>query len=519
MSNLTSDVASHEISMGQGRPLRQYLALVAMLFAVAMTFIDQTIVAIASPTIQTKLELSRTNTQWVVNAYLLALAATFAFGGRLADVIGSRRMVIIGVVGFAGSSALCGATPAGRAAEAWLITFRVLQGISGALMVPAAVAVVVAAFPVNQRGRAMAVFFTVSGGLTAIGPIAGGYLTQWTWRAIFWINVPVAVLALVLTAAARLPRTRRHDRIDAVGATLAAVGMGLSVFGFEQAQTWGWRAPTTWLCIIGGVVVLGVFAAVEARTASPLIRVAIFRDRAFFVDNGVLFFAMIAFVPIFFFASVYSQISLGFNANKAGLYLLLVFAGFAPAAQIGGRLLDRQGARRPMVIGSALACVGFALWASKVNDLSLHAQWPYIVMAGAGIGLLVGPASTDAVNRAFGASYGEVTGITQTVRNYGATLGVAVLGTVLTSVFTDRLTTSITGLGVPHAMASSVAHAAARGGSGPGAFASSRVQLRMQTVAADFASGMHGVLTGMAIALGLAFLVALRYPRAGLEKS
>jgi Major Facilitator Superfamily len=228
---------------------------------------------------------------------------------------------------------------------------------------------------------------------------------------------------------------------------------------------------------------------------------------------------MIAFVPIFFFASVYSQISLGFNANKAGLYLLLVFAGFAPAAQIGGRLLDRQGARRPMVIGSALACVGFALWASKVNDLSLHAQWPYIVMAGAGIGLLVGPASTDAVNRAFGASYGEVTGITQTVRNYGATLGVAVLGTVLTSVFTDRLTTSITGLGVPHATASSIAHAAARGGSGPSAFASSQVQLRMQTVAADFASGMHGVLTGMAIALGLAFLVALRYPRAGLEKS
>jgi EmrB/QacA subfamily drug resistance transporter len=492
----------------------QYVALLAMLFAVSMTFIDQTIVAIAAPTIQHELTLTRTGTQWVVNAYLLALAAAFALGGRLADVIGARRMAVVGIVGFAASSALCGATPTGSLAESWIITFRVLQGISGALMIPAALAVVVASFPIHERGRALAVFFGVSGALTSLGPIAGGYLTQWTWRAIFWINIPVAVLALLLTATARIPARRRRERVDVRGAVLVALGMGLSVLGFEQASVWGWHSAETWSCIGAGLAVLLVFAAVESRTASPLVKVRIFRDRAFLVDNGVLFFSMIAFVPAFFFASVYSQICLGYDANQAGIYLLVFFAGFAPAAQLGGRMLDRAGARRPMVLGSALACVGFALWAGKLHHLSLGAQWPFIAMAGAGIGLLLGPASTDAVNRSIGASYGEVTGITQTVRNYGSTLGLAVLGTVLTTLLTHRLTTSLTGLGVPASTADAIARSAATGhtSSAGGTPASLSAPLH-GLIVNSFATGTQGVLYGMAIALGLSFLVALRYPR------
>ena len=149
---------------------------------------------------------------------------------------------------------------------------------------------------------------------------------------------------------------------------------------------------------------------------------------------------MVAFVPVFFFASVYSQVSLGYDANNAGLYLLVFFAGFAPAAQVGGRMLDKRGAKPAIVLGSALAAAGFGLWAWKLTDLSLGSQWWAIVLAGAGIGLLLGPASTDATNRAINASYGEVTGITQTVRNYGSALGLAVLGTVLGNVFANRLT-------------------------------------------------------------------------------
>jgi EmrB/QacA subfamily drug resistance transporter len=487
-----------------------------MLFAVAMTFIDQTIVAIASPEIQSELSLSRSGTQWVINGYLLALAAAFAFGGRLTDVLGHRRMVLIGIVGFAGSSALCGATPKGDAAQTWIIVFRVVQGFSGAIMIPAALAIVVATFPLRERGKALAIFFGVSGGLTSVGPIAGGYLTQWTWRAIFWVNIPVAIIALVLTLAAHIEPARKRETIDIPGAILVMIGMGLSVFGFEQASSWGWSNPGTWACIVGGLVVLAIFVGVEARTRIPLIKVKIFRDRAFLVDNGVLFFSMIAFVPVFFFASVYSQVSLDYSPSNAGLYLLVFFAGFAPAAQIGGRMLDEGGARRPMIFGSALAAAGFALWAWKLTDLKLGSQWIFVAMAGAGIGFLLGPASTDAVNRSIGASYGEVTGITQTVRNYASSLGIAVLGSVLGTVFSNRLTTSFTDLHVPNA--SSVAHdvaqsvsSASAGGHASQAPAAVRDQIS-HAIAHDFAVGNQYVFYGMAIALGLSFLIALRHP-------
>jgi EmrB/QacA subfamily drug resistance transporter len=496
----------------------KYLALAAMLFAVAMTFIDQTIVAIASPNIQDQLSLSRSGSQWVVNAYLLALAAAFALGGRLADVLGHRLMVTIGIVGFAGSSALCGATPKGSLAETWLIVFRVLQGVFGAIMIPAALAIVVATFPIQERGKALAIFFGVSGGLTSIGPIAGGYLTQWTWRAIFWINIPVALIALVLTVVANIPPSRRPERIDIPGAVLAALGMGLSVLGFEEAPTWGWHNPGTWLCIVGGLAILAVFVWLEARTRFPLMRVAIFRERAFVVDNAVLFFSMIAFVPVFFFASVYSQVSLGYTPTNAGLYLLIFFGGFAPAAQIGGRMLDAGGARRPVVLGCALATAGFALWAWKLTDLSLSAQWIYIVLAGAGVGLLLGPASTDAVNRAIGASYGEVTGITQTVRNYASSFGIAVLGTILTTVFTNRLASSFAGLGLPRATAVSIAHGAADpsgGGQATAAMRAAPAALRTHisdAVSHGFAVATQAVLYGMAVALAIAFVVSLAHP-------
>src|SRR5262249_17275111 len=185
------------------------LILAAMIFAVSMTFIDQTIVAIAIPTIQEDVHLSSTGVQWIINGYLLSLSALFAFGGRLADIAGHRRMVVIGVVVFAIASALCGATPTGDGAEAWLIFFRIIQGAGAAIMFPAALAIVLDSFPVRERGRAMAIFFAIAGGLTSVGPIAGGYLTEWTWRAIFWVNVPVAIIALFLTWKAK-PEENKH---------------------------------------------------------------------------------------------------------------------------------------------------------------------------------------------------------------------------------------------------------------------------------------------------------------------
>jgi MFS family permease len=258
-----------------------------MVFAVAMTFIDQTVVAIAIPNIQRELSLSATGSQWVINGYLLALSALFAFGGRLADVFGRRRMVIIGVIGFAAASACCGLTPKGAVAEPWIILFRVLQGATGALMFPAAVGLVVASFPLHERGRAMAIFFGISGGLTAIGPIAGGFLTQWTWRSIFWINIPVAIIALLLIARARVREERHPGPLDGRGAVLVTGAMGLTVLALQQSASWGWGSATTWVCLIAGLALMGVFIRWELRTPRPLLRLRIFADRGFAVENIV----------------------------------------------------------------------------------------------------------------------------------------------------------------------------------------------------------------------------------------
>src|SRR6516164_6705148 len=442
------------------------LILTAMIFAVAMTFIDQTIVSIAAPTIQHDLGLSSSGIQWAINAYLLTLAALFAFGGRLADIAGHRRMVVLGVIIFAGASALCGATPAGGAAEAWLVAFRALQGAGGAIMFPAAIAIVVVTFDLRSRGRALALFFGIAGGLTAIGPIAGGYLIEWTWRAIFWINIPVALIALVLIAISKPPNESRPAPMDYRGLVLIAAGVGLSVFGFQQSALWGWSNPAIWASIAAGLVLLVVFVMVERRTASPLINMRIFENRTFLVENVILGVAMMAFIPVFFFAAIYGQIALAEDAKTASLLILYFFLGFVVCAQIGGRLLDRIGAKLPVVLGSALAAVGFGLWASKATDLHVSAQWIYIVMAGAGMGLMLGQANNDAINRASRYSYGEATGITQTVRNYGASLGFAILGTLLITRFQSAITSSLTGRGLPGpaALAEAAKIAQLRGG-------------------------------------------------------
>ncbi|HTU05683.1 MAG TPA: MFS transporter, partial [Trebonia sp.] len=344
---------------GQSRPL----ILAAMIFAVAMTFIDQTIVSIAAPTIQHNLGLSSSGMQWAINAYLLALAALFAFGGRLADIAGHRRMVVLGVIIFAGASALCGATPSGSAAEPWLVTFRALQGAGGAIMFPAAIAIVVVTFDLRSRGRALALFFGIAGALTAIGPIAGGYLIEWTWRAIFWINIPVALIALALIAISKPANEARPAPMDYRGLALIIGGVGLSVFGFQQSSLWGWGNPAIEASIAAGVLLLVVFFTVERRTASPLINVRIFSNRVFLVQNIILGVASMAFIPVFFFASIYGQIALAEKATTSSLLILYFFLGFVVCAQIGGRMLDRVGAKRPVLFGCVLAAVGFGLWA------------------------------------------------------------------------------------------------------------------------------------------------------------
>ncbi len=500
---------------------RKNLILVAMILAVSMTFIDQTIVAIAIPQLQGDLSLSSTGVQWIINGYLLSLSALFAFGGRLADIAGHRRMVVIGVVIFATASALCGATPTSGAAEPWIIVFRVIQGAGAALMFPAALAIVLAAFPMRERGRALAIFFGLAGAFTSIGPIAGGYLTEWTWRSIFWINVPVAIASLVLTAIAKPDNEKHPAPLDYRGALLVSAGMGLAVLGLQQSSVWGWGSPVTWICIIAGIALLAGFVRYELRLEFPLMQIRTFADRAFAVDNAILFLLMIPFIPLFFFASMYAQISLGESASETGLYLLIFFGGFFLATQRGGRILDQRGARPTVVSGCLVAAGGFALWAHSLPDLSVSDQWPFIVLAGIGVGLVLSPANTDALNRVPSNRYGEATGITQTVRNFGASLGLAVLGTILILENKANLESTLGAQGVPKAKADQIADTISQGGAGAGGeislaeHAGPHAQAILGAIQHDFALASRTVFYAMAGVMAVAFLVALKWMPGG----
>jgi predicted MFS family arabinose efflux permease len=298
--------------------------------------------------------------------------------------------------------------------------------------------------------------------------------------------------------------------MDYRGLVLIASGVALSVLGFQQASPWGWSYPGTWLCIAGGLALLVVFGFVESRTRSPLIEIGIFKIRAFLVENVVLGIAMLAFIPIFFFASEYAQISLGKSASGASLVLLYFFAGFVTAAQIGGRMLDRVGAKRPVVVGCVLAAVGFDLWAGKVDQLDLGNQIWCIILAGAGMGMMLGPASTDAVNRASKLSYGEATGITQTVRNYSASLGLAILGTLLVDKMHSHVKASLVSQGLSPSQASSEASHISQSQGGAHGAIPHFVQL-------DFAYATRSVLLAMAAVMAVAAVVALFGLRRGLQ--
>jgi EmrB/QacA subfamily drug resistance transporter len=516
-ANLYDSASTHE-SRGVSADRNKNLVLAAMVFAVAMTFIDQTIVAIAIPNIQRELSLSATGSQWVINGYLLALSALFAFGGRLGDILGRRTMVVVGVIGFAIASALCGFTPKGSIAEAWIIFFRVVQGAMAALMFPASVAIVVASFPLRERGKAMAIFFGITGGLTAIGPIAGGFLTEWTWRSIFWINVPVALIALYLIWRSNPDDEKRPARMDYRGTVLITGAMGLVVLALEQSSSWGWGSAQVWVCLIIGVLLMVAFVLWELRCPEPLLNLHIFKDRAFAADTTVLGMMSIVFIPFFFFGSVYSQVSLGLTSSKAGEYILYFFLGFVVLAQVGGRMLDRRGAKPAVVIGAALSAVGFYLLAGKLTDLSLSSQALRIALAGGGLGLMLGPASTDAVNRAAATAYSEVTGITQTSRNFGASLGLAVLGAILVSRNKTNVVNALTKAGVPTHTADKVANSfsthvgsGAVGGSGRSGALVHQVQLA-------YAHSTQTVFYIMAGVMAATFIVAVRWmPRGRVE--
>ena len=415
--------------------LLRYRVFWPLVPAMAMVMIDFTIVSISATTIQSDLGLSETGIQWLATGYALSTAAFVALGGRLGDIMGHKRIVTIGILIFAGSSLMCGLVPDGDAAETWLIAFRILQGLGGALLIPSATVLVLDAFPSEERGKGLAVFFIIAGLFTAIGPIAGSYLTEfWTWRAIFWINVPVAALALAEFAFVKIRDVKHPAPVDWRGSFLIVAGMGLTVLGIQQSTVWGWGDPATIGSIAAGVIFLAAFLAAERATEHPLIDVrAMAANRPFAVDNVLTFLIFGPWLAVFFFGSMYFQVAVHQDPTQAGFSILTMFYSFFIASRIGGGWLDQFGAKRPVTVGFLLGTIGMVIWAQQLSNLSHPSVVVGMLVTGAGFGLVLSPLNADALNRLPEAIRGQGSGIIQTFRNFGSAIGMAVMGTVIAS--------------------------------------------------------------------------------------
>ncbi|MER6462059.1 MFS transporter [Streptomyces sp. NPDC001288] len=410
-----------------------WMVLIAMTGGLAMIMLDQTVVSVALPTMAKALPLSASGQQWVVDSYVLAMAATVAMGGRLGTKLGPVTTFRIGTVVFFAASALCGLAPAGSAGESWLIAARVAQGCGAALMMPVSASIVMAAFPPDVRGRAMGVYAGISQLSLALGPLLGGTLTEWvSWRAVFWLNVPVGLVTLVLVHKARPANPRQPALSVSVPHTLLlTTAVATTVYALQQSSSWSWGSARTLSVLGAGLVLTGVFVVTQLRSPDPLVKLGLLRHRAFNGNVVLMLATQFGMLGLVLYSSLYSQNLLGFGPVRAGCASLSFIVPLMIAAQVAGRWYDRCGPRPPLLTGLALATTGTVVWALTLPRIEYLANVPGMVLVGFGLGLVFSPVNTDALSRVPAADRPQASGIVQTVRQLGGTLGIAVIGTVV----------------------------------------------------------------------------------------
>lgn len=411
----------------------RWLVLIAMTGSLSMIMLDQTVVTVALPSMSHDLPLSPTGEQWVVNAYVLAMAALVALGGKLGDRLGGVTTFRYGVAIFFLASLACGLVPHGDFGEPSIIAARAVQGGGAALMVPVSAAIVVSAFSTNDRGRAMAVYAGISQVFLAVGPLLGGVLTESiSWRTVFWLNVPVGLAALVMVHVARPDNQRRSDtQVSTGSAAMLVVGIGAIVLAVQQAGVWSWDGPATLLTLAGGIAVTAVFVLVQLSTSDALVNVRLLTRRAFVGNLTVLGLVQFALLAVVLYSSLYFQELLNLSPIRAGVAVLPFVLALAASAQLGGLWYDSRGVRPPALTGLAVCALGLASWALVLPRFDYVAQIPGMAASGFGIGLLMSPTNTDALGRVGAAERSQASGLVQTVRQLGGTLGVALIGAVV----------------------------------------------------------------------------------------
>jgi EmrB/QacA subfamily drug resistance transporter len=411
---------------------RKWWTLGAMCFALFMIMLDNTVVNVALPSIQRDLHTSVSELEWTLNGYTLTFAVLLATGGRLGDIFGRRLFFMAGVAIFAVTSATAGFATGPE----MLIASRAIQGVGAALMMPATLSIVTQVFPAHERGKAIGTWAGVSALALTIGPVVGGLLTEHvSWRAIFYINLPVAALALF--AALLVVRESRDEtierRVDYLGVITLTAGLTAIVLALIEGNSWGWGSPPVVGLLAGGAATLWLFVFVERRVRAPMVEFALFKTRNFIGSTLVAFIVTFAMMGSFFFMAIYMQDVLGYSPLQAGIRFLPTTMLIVAIAPLSGRLSDRIGAMPPMAGGMAVLALAMYLFAQVGVGTTFADILPAFMLMGAGIALVMSPMSTAAMNAVAAQKAGIASGILQMARMIGGTVGVAATGAIFQS--------------------------------------------------------------------------------------
>jgi EmrB/QacA subfamily drug resistance transporter len=418
----------------------KWWTLTAVCLGTFMLLLDITIVVVALPSIQTSLHSSFSDLQWVVDAYALTLAALLLTSGSLADMYGRRRLWVIGLVIFTGASALCGAAQSPLMLE----LSRGLQGVGGAIMFSVSLALLANAFRGKERGIAFGVWGAITGLAVAVGPIVGGALvTELSWRYIFFVNLPVGVIAGVLSVARVVEsRAERARRPDWAGFVLFSAALASLVFALIESGSWGFGSGSVIAGLVGAAVLLVAFLAVEWRNEQAMFDLSLFRLPTFSGGAIAAFGISAGIFSMFLYLVLYLQDVLRYDALQAGLRLLLVSGGVLAVSGLAGRLSSRVPVR--FLIGPGLAVVGLGL--ALMRGLDAASSWthliPGLILAGIGVGFINPPLASTAVGVVQPQRSGMASGINSTFRQIGIATGIALLGTL----FANHLGTAVSSL-------------------------------------------------------------------------